>query len=109
MAREFAKSFYKSAAWRKCRASFFISRHGLCNQCSNPGKIVHHIAYLTPQNIHDPNISLSHENLELLCQTCHNKVHHGSGEGVTVEGTLFDGYGNLVQVGGDRDECKSEA
>lgn len=93
--KEYARSFYKSAAWRKCRASYFTLRHGLCERCSGTGKIVHHKQYITPENINDPDITLNHNNLELLCQDCHNREHHEKYSPV-VEGVMFDEEGNLV-------------
>lgn len=97
MAKEFAKKFYKSKEWLNCRNAYFISQHGLCEKCGGAGKIVHHTVYLTPNNIDDPNVSLNHELLELHCQDCHNKEHHGSNVDVVVEGLMFDENGDLVQ------------
>ena len=94
MAREFAEAFYRSKAWKQCRRSFFIAKHGICERCGGPGKIVHHKIYLTPQNINDPNVTLNFDNLELLCQECHNEEHLGTG--VTVHGLKFDENGDLV-------------
>jgi len=99
MAQEFAKRLYNSVAWKKCRESYIAKVFGLCERCPKPGKILHHKVYLTPQNINDPSISLNHELLEYLCQDCHNGEHHGSHEPVVAEGLMFDGEGNLVQVG----------
>ena len=53
---------------------------GLCEEClSNgiiqPGEIVHHIIPLTPENINDVMISLSFDNLKLVCRDCHAKEH----------------------------------
>ena len=42
-----------------------------------PGEIVHHKIALTPDNINDPSVSLSWDNLELLCRDCHGKEHSG--------------------------------
>lgn len=95
MARDFAKSFYASTAWRKCRAAFFAHRYGLCERCGGPGKIVHHKEYLTPYNIHDPDVTLNFTNLELHCQDCHNREHNAK-YGVTVEGVRFDENGDLI-------------
>ncbi|SDO79636.1 HNH endonuclease [Halobacillus aidingensis] len=69
----------------------------MCERCGAPGDIVHHKEYITPGNIHDPNITLNHENLEYLCQTCHNREHHGSGEDTVREGLAFNGDGELVR------------
>ncbi len=81
--KPWAESFYNSEAWRQCRETFLESKGGLCERCSTPdnpvlAKIAHHKIYLTAQNINDPYISLSWDNLEALCQDCHNKEHHRS-------------------------------
>lgn len=94
--QEWAKSFYKSKTWRECRDAYYVSKHGLCERCGNPGKIVHHKIYLTPENINDPNISLNWDNLELLCPQCHNIEHHGGQ--ITAEGLAFDENGDLIKV-----------
>ena len=96
MAKEFAKAFYKSKAWRQCRDAYFVLRHGLCERCGRPGKIVHHRIWLTPENINDPDVSLNWDHLELLCQDCHNKEHHS--ESPVGYGLRFDEKGNLVEV-----------
>lgn len=99
MAKDFAKSFYRSSAWKKCRASFIISKYGLCERCNcKAGTIAHHKIYLTPDNINDPMITLSFENLELLCPSCHSNEHH-SGREVTREGLAFNERGELVERG----------
>ncbi len=43
----------------------------------NPGIIVHHKKELTPENINDPAVALSFDNLELLCDEHHNRQHKG--------------------------------
>lgn len=80
MAKEFAKEFYQSQAWKKCRASFIKYKGGLCERCLsagryNPGVVVHHIQPITPANISDPEITLSFRNLRLLCVQCHADMH----------------------------------
>lgn len=90
-----AKKFYKSIAWQKCRASYIQTVFGLCEHCSKPGYIVDHIEEINIDNIHDPNITLNHENLQYLCTSCHNKKTFGSAE-VTREGLTFDSNGDLV-------------
>ncbi|WP_019243657.1 MULTISPECIES: HNH endonuclease [Bacillus] len=98
MAKEWAKRFYKSKAWRQCRDSYISKVHGLCERCKQPGKILHHKEYLTPNNIDDPYVSLNHDNLEYLCQDCHNKEHHEKYSPVRSD-VMFDKEGNLVKVG----------
>lgn len=82
MAKDFAKAFYKSAAWIKCRESFIKERQaidgGMCMKCHrNPGYIVHHKIYLSPENITDGSISLNHQNLLYWCKSCHDAEHFG--------------------------------
>ncbi len=95
MAKEFAKAFYKSKAWQKCRAAYIQSVFGLCEKCRRPGWIVHHKELLTPANINDPTVTLAWENLEYLCQDCHNREH---GLNSTADGLMFDEYGDLVEA-----------
>lgn len=90
MAREFAKAFYASAAWRKCRAAYIAGRKaidgGMCESChARPGYIVHHKVELSPSNINDPDIALGHGNLKFDCHACHNKEGRGGG---CVEGLV---------------------
>jgi len=73
-------AFYHSAEWLKCRAAYIKSVGGLCERCADrgaivPGYIVHHREWITEQNITDPNVLLSFDNLEYLCLDCHNRVH----------------------------------
>ena len=91
--REFAKRFYKSAAWKKCRLSYVDRVHGLCERCGSGGKIVHHKVYLNEKNINDNWVTLNHDNLELLCHDCHNREHMAR---LPMEKTLFfDENGDL--------------
>ena len=78
--REFAKTFYKSQAWKNCREAYAKSQGGLCERCRAkglivPGVIVHHKVYLTPENISDTSVSLNFDHLELLCRSCHEREH----------------------------------
>lgn len=92
-----AKRFYKSKAWKKCRASYIQSVYGLCERCGEPGKIVHHKKYIDSSNVNDPMITLNHDNLELLCQDCHNKEHFEKNSALR-DGFRFDEEGNLITV-----------
>jgi len=74
------KAFYHSAAWQKCRREYIKSVGGLCERCLKkgvvrPGRIVHHKEYINTENIEDPSILLCFDNLEYLCQECHNAEH----------------------------------
>ena len=80
--RSIERSFYKSKAWENTRALYLQKVNHLCERCLKdgrlrPARIVHHKIYLTEANYKDPTISLSFENLEALCQDCHNKEHYG--------------------------------
>jgi 5-methylcytosine-specific restriction endonuclease McrA len=98
MARDFAKAFYNSAAWQHCRDAYIEHVHGLCERCHRPGWIVHHKCYLSPANIEDPDVTLNFDNLEYLCQDCHN-LEHGSVDHKSVkDGLYFDENGDLRQV-----------
>jgi 5-methylcytosine-specific restriction endonuclease McrA len=101
MAREFARKFYGSRAWKECRASYILSVNGLCERCLANGKYVageevHHKIYLTLDNINDPYITLNWDNLELLCQSCHSKEHM-SKHSPLRDDVMFDENGNLVR------------
>lgn len=102
MAKPWAKKFYKSKAWQRCRASYISKVHGLCERClakgeTVPGYIVHHKTHLSPSNINNPNVSLNHENLEYVCKKCHDQEHQFGVKKVTREGLMFDSKGDLVK------------
>ena len=91
--------FYTATPWQDCRESFLQSKQYLCERCSTednpiPAKIAHHRIYLTEDNINDPYVSLAWDNLEALCQECHNREHHGGGG--PPPRYRFDGEGNIV-------------
>lgn len=78
MAKEFAKSFYNSKAWKKCRDSYIAERimvdGGMCEECHEEiGFIVHHKILLTPENINNPEIALNHKYLKYDCKQCHDR------------------------------------
>lgn len=78
--KEYAKDFYKSVAWKRARQTVIKRANGLCERCRaaglyRPGVIVHHKDYITPENIHNPGVTLNLDNLEYLCEDCHNKEH----------------------------------
>lgn len=105
MAREFAKAFYDSKAWIKCRRSYVSKRRaidgGMCEDCrEKPGLIVHHIVHINENNINDPDVTLNHSNLRYVCQECHNTVEHGYGRVKAADEIeyVFDADGNPVPV-----------
>lgn len=73
--REFARAFYTGKAWRSCSKAYMQSRNYVCERCGGVAVICHHKTYLTPDNINDPNIALSWDNLEALCHNCHDLEH----------------------------------
>lgn len=102
MAQEWAKRFYNSKAWIKCRELYKQEKNGLCERCLKKGKYnageeVHHKIWLTPENINDPYITLNWENLELLCATCHSKEHNEKYSPLR-EGFGFDENGDLIEI-----------
>lgn len=97
MAREFAEWFYKSTMWQQVRDYYYAKQFGICERCGRPGKIVHHKKYLTPKNINNPEVSMGENNLELLCQDCHNKEHMKK-NGACSHGFVFDANGDLIEA-----------
>lgn len=96
--REFAKKFYNSAAWDKCRAAYISKRRaidgGLCETCRRRyGHIVHHRIWLTPENVNDPEVALNMDNLKYDCLTCHNKEKE---RGDVLPEILFDEDGQPI-------------
>ena len=98
MAKDFSKRFYSSKAWQDCRNSYAASKAHLCERCLLkglyvPGEIVHHKTELTPENIGDPRISLSWDNLELVCRECHAEAHSEHDKGRRY---IFDEDGHVL-------------
>lgn len=95
--KEYAKAFYKSAAWKRARQQVIARANGLCEHCMaaglyKPGMIVHHKKYITPANINNTSITLDLSNLEYVCEDCHNKEHKAKHN----ERYSFDSNGNLL-------------
>ena len=71
MAKDWAKSFYRSKSWLDCRDSYISKRMqidgGLCEVC-----------HKTAENITNPWITLAHDNLSYECKVCHDQ-HEGHG------------------------------
>jgi len=73
---------YKSKKWQRLRKLKLIATNGLCERCLakgiyNSAKIIHHKEYITELNYEDDNVFFDIDNLESLCQECHNREHHG--------------------------------
>ncbi|WP_110955743.1 HNH endonuclease [Anaerosinus massiliensis] len=94
MAKEFAKAFYNSGAWKKASKTYAASKFFLCEKCGRQGYIVHHKETLTPSNINDPAIALGWNNLMYLCLDCHNAIHGKQDSRQAV----FDTNGDMVGI-----------
>lgn len=57
-----------------------------------PAVILHHITYITDKNYQDDNVFYNVDNVEALCQECHNKEHFANKEEYT-----FDENGDLIK------------
>ncbi len=81
--KDYARSFYTSKLWKSTQAAYMVGQHYICERCGIMARVVHHKKYITPQNIHDPAVTLDWANLEALCMDCHN-AEHGSAEPCAV-------------------------
>ena len=93
--KEWAKEFYHSKDWTDTRQAYLIAQHYLCERCGEPAKVVHHKHYLNKRNINNADIALNWDNLEALCQDCHNKEHHAAAD---TRRYKFDDDGNVIQT-----------
>ena len=91
--KDWAKAFYLGKSWKQCSRQYMESQHHICERCGEPAKICHHKIYLTRNNINNPYITLSWDNLEALCQDCHNKEHHKTEPQLRYS---FDEEGNIL-------------
>lgn len=100
MAQKFSKPFYNSKRWKKVRQQVFNRDFGLCVDCGKAGEEVHHLITLTPENIHDINITLNEDRLVTLCKDCHFKRHETDrydGCNELSDEFEFDIMGNIVR------------
>ena len=94
LAKEWAKPFYKSKAWRVMRREILRRDLYTCEECAGRATEVHHEIELTPANINDPDISLNPALLHSLCHTCHTAITQGVSD--CDEGYFFDADGQLT-------------
>jgi len=71
------KAFYNNSLWLEVRADVLEEQHNECQRCKAKGIYskaitVHHIKYL---RLH-PELALTKENLESICEQCHYDEHH---------------------------------
>ena len=108
MAKEFAKAFYNSKKWQRCRTAYIEDRirtdGGMCEECHTElGYIVHHRIMLTPETITNPDIALNHKYMEYVCKKCHDEFE---GHGISGRGSrhkirplcLFDENGQPISL-----------
>lgn len=93
---EIAKKYY-SRRWKKLR-HYKLIQNPLCERCLKKGfynaaKIVHHKEYITDLNYLDDYVFYNIDNLEALCQDCHNKEHFEDKKEYT-----FDINGDVIKV-----------
>ena len=77
--KSISSSFYKSREWKRCRADY-LNAHPFCENCLRKGRYtpathVHHIIFLNRENVENPAIALSFDNLMAVCHNCHNEIH----------------------------------
>ncbi len=78
------KSFYASDPWINFRLALIAERGNKCEKCGRTIArsieiIGHHKIELTPENVHDVNISLNPDNVLLVCHACHDQIHYRFG------------------------------
>ena len=73
MAKDFAKNFYNSGAWKAARHQALVRDAYTCRVCGARATEVDHIIELTPLNIIDKTITLNPSNLQSLCHDCHTR------------------------------------
>jgi len=80
--RKWQQKFYNSKRWKELRNEVRAEKKMRCDKCTKliRGKsIVDHIKEIDEQNKEDESITLSKDNLQLLCLSCHNtKTHYKS-------------------------------
>ena len=94
MAREWARKFYRSKAWRTLRAEVLHRDLYSCEECGGRATEVHHAIPLTPANIDDPTVALNPALLHSLCHDCHAAITLGRAD--CADGFFFDADGQLT-------------
>lgn len=80
--RSIDKNFYNSATWVSCSKSYLSCVNGLCEICLaegrlTPARLVHHKVHMNAETVQVPELAYGFDNLQALCQDCHNRVHYG--------------------------------
>ena len=85
--------FYRSDRWHEARRQVILRDKGICQMSGSVGTQVHHKIHLNIRNVDDPTVATNPDNLILLCDHCHNEVHHRVGKHKQYQ---FDKEGNLI-------------
>lgn len=81
-------NFYGSQTWQTFRMLIINERGLRCEYCKqrvlkSSELTLHHDKELTPENVHDANISLNPTNIMVVHHECHNKIHGRFGHQMT--------------------------
>ncbi len=99
------KQFYTTKAWRSLTYKIKVERGGRCERCGDrppyfSNLIGHHKEHLTEENVDEASVSLNPDNIEIICQRCHNKEHRRFGYKSSVYivyGSPFAGKTSMVR------------
>lgn len=114
MARDFARAFYHSGAWKRVRKAYMalplqspygVVPPGMCERCFargvlRPADTIHHITHLSPANINNPKYTLSYSNLMRVCRDCHAELHSGTSN-LPPSRTFFGPNGEVLEKRND--------
>ncbi|WP_239255406.1 HNH endonuclease [Listeria ilorinensis] len=84
LSKEKRLRFYKSGPWKRVRQDVLERDNYECQECKRSGrvttKVTTELVKLDVDHIKDlehyPELALDLDNLETLCQVCHNRKHH---------------------------------
>ena len=87
---------YKGARWKKTRR-LKLQLNPFCERCLkkgiySPAFIIHHKEYITDKNYMFDEVFYNLDNLESLCQPCHNQEHFSE-----EDEFIFDENGDLIK------------
>jgi 5-methylcytosine-specific restriction endonuclease McrA len=72
-------SFYKTKAWKRCRASYIAGQGGICESCGdepeNPRDL--HVDHVKPLSLGGE--PFDEDNLQCLCRSCHSRKSMNDG------------------------------
>ena len=71
------QSFYNKSEWRKIRKAKLMAQP-LCELCGAVAEHIHHIISFVNEDdaMKQMELLLNWENLQSLCQECHNRLHN---------------------------------